>query len=103
MQLNELLLRACAQEEGDRFYDAGEFTAALRKINAPSIFARPFTWRERRLIGIAAVLFFLLTLSDALLVYIGMRDSGPPVAQVSKEPASEEVIQGKYDQNTKPR
>ena len=103
MQLNQLLLRACAHGEGDRFGTADEFAVALRRINAPSIFARPFTWRERRLIGIAAVLFLLLALSDALLVYIGTRDSDPPVAQVSKEPAAEEVIQGKYDQNTKPR
>ena len=101
MQLNKLLHRACAHVEGDRFGDVDEFAVALRRINAPSIFARPFTWRERRLIGIAAVLFFLLALSDALLVYIGTRDSDPPVAQVSKEPAAEEAIRGKYDQNTK--
>ncbi len=103
MQLNQLLLRACAHGEGDRFDTADEFAVALRRINAPSIFARPFTWRERRLIGIAAVLFLLLALSDVLLVYIGTRDSSPPVAQVSKEPAVEAVIQSKYDQNTKPR
>ena len=101
MQLNKLLHRACAHVEGDRFGDVDEFAVALRRINAPSIFARPFTWRERRLIGIAAVLFLLLALSDALLVYIGTRDSDPPVAQVSKEPAAEEAIRGKYDQNTK--
>ena len=103
MQLNELLLRAGAHGEGDRFGNADEFAVALRRINAPSVFARPFTWRERRLIGIAAVLFLLLALSDALLVYIGTRESDPPVAQVSKEPAAEETIRGKYDQNTKPR
>ena len=103
MQLNELLLRACAQEESDRFDDAGEFSAALRKINAPSIFARPFTWRERRLIGIAAVLFLLLALSDVLLIYLSTRDSEPPVAKITKEPTIGEDIQGKYDQNDESR
>ncbi len=103
MQLNELLLRACANEEGHRFDDAGEFAAALRKINAPSIFARPFTWRERRLIGIAAVLVLLLALSDALLVYLGTRDQEPPVAKIPEKPALNQPIQGKYNLNDKSR
>jgi len=103
MQLNELLLRACAQGEDDRFNDANEFAAELRKINAPSVFARPFTWRERRLIGIAAVLVLLLALSDLLLIYLSIRDSESPVAKIPKGSTIGESIQGKYDQNDKPR
>lgn len=103
MQLNELLLRACAHKEGNRFGDAGEFAGALRNINAPSVFARPFTWRERRLIGIAAVLILLLGLSDALLVYLGTRGPDPPAAQMTEKPAIEKTIQGKYNQGKKPR
>ncbi len=103
MQLNELLLRACVHGEGHRFDGAGEFATALQVINAPSVFARPFTWRERRLIGIATVLFLLLTLSDALLVYLGTRDSESSVAKIPKEPTIGESIQGKYDQNDKSR
>ncbi len=103
MQLNKLLLRACAHEEGDRFDGAGEFADALLKINAPSIFAKPFTWRERRLIGIAAVLVLLLALSDALLVYLGTRNSEPPIGQITREPTIKKPIRGKYDQGKKSR
>jgi len=103
MQLNELLLRACAHGEGDRFDDVNDFASALRRIIAPSIFARPFTWRERRLIGIAAVLVLLLGVSDALLLYLGTRNSKAPVAELSKEPEVDQAIQGKYDQNDKSR
>jgi hypothetical protein len=101
MQLNELLLRACAHEEGNRFADAGEFANALRRINAPSIFSRPFSWRERRLIAIAAVLALLLTLSDGLLIYLGTRQDAqaePAVVKLPDSPAVDGRIQGKYEQ-----
>ena len=65
--------------------------------------ARPFTWRERRLIGIAAVLVLLLALSDALLVYLGTRDQEPPVAKIPEKPALNQPIQGKYNLNDKSR
>ena len=101
MQLNELLLRACAHGEGDRFSSAAEFAAALRRINAPSVFSHPFSWRERRLIAIAAVLALLLALSDGLLIYLGVRQephAEPTVFQVPDLPAADGVIQGKYEQ-----
>ncbi len=101
MRLNELLLRACAHEDGDRFADAEEFAAGLRRIIAPSIFSRPFSWRERRLIAIAAVLALLLALSDGLLIYLGTRQDAqaePAVVKLPDSPAADGRIQGKYEQ-----
>jgi len=95
MQLNELLLRACAHEEKERFASAGEFALELRRIIAPSIFSGPFSWRERRLIAIAAVLALLLALSDALLIYLGTREDPPP--NDIAEPSAGEVLQGKFE------
>jgi len=96
MQLNTLLLRACASDDGERFESAGSFAASLRRLNAPSAFAGPFSWRERRLIAIAAALGTLLVLSDALLIYLGTRQ---PTEQTvtSAPPAAELPLQGKYD------
>jgi hypothetical protein len=96
MQLNPLLLRACASDDVDRFKSAGDFANALRRLNAPSAFAGPFSWRERRLIAIAAALASLLVLSDALLIYLGTRQ---PTEQTitSTPPAAEMPLQGKYD------
>ena len=96
MQLNTLLLRACASHDGERFESAGDFANALRRLNAPSAFSGPFTWRERRLIAIAAALGTLLVISDALLIYLGTRH---PTEQTvtSASPAAELPLQGKYD------
>jgi serine/threonine protein kinase len=96
MQLNTLLLRACASDDGERFESAGDFANALRRLNAPSAFSGPFTWRERRLIAIAAALGTLLVISDALLIYLGTRQ---PTEQTvtSASPAAELPLQGKYD------
>jgi len=96
MQLNPLLLRACASDDGERFESAGDFANALRRLNAPSAFAGPFSWRERRLIAIAAALAAMLVLSDALLIYLGTRQ---PTEQTitSTPPAAEMPLQGKYD------
>ena len=96
MQLNPLLLRACASDDVDRFKSAGDFANALRRLNAPSAFAGPFSWRERRLIALAAGLAALLVLSDALLIYLGTRQ---PTEQTiaSTPPDAEMPLQGKYD------
>ncbi len=99
MQLNPLLLRACASDDGDRFETAEDFANALRQLNAPSAFAGPFSWRERRLIAIAAALALLLVLSDALLIYLGTRQ--PTEQTFTAEPlapsAVEAPLQGKYE------
>jgi len=96
MQLNPLLLRACASDDSDRFESAGEFANALGRLNAPSAFVGPFSWRERRLIAIAAALALLLVLSDALLIYLGTRQ---PTEQTiaATPPAAGMPLQGKYD------
>jgi serine/threonine protein kinase len=96
MQLNPLLLRACAHADDDRFESAADFANALRRLNAPSAFAGPFSWRERRLIAIAAALALLLVLSDALLIYLGTREAAEPTT-AAKALASEAPLQGKYD------
>ncbi len=96
MQLNSLLLRACAHADDDRFESAADFANALRRLNAPSAFAGPFSWRERRLIALAAALALLLVLSDALLIYLGTRDAAEPTT-AAKALASEAPLQGKYD------
>jgi len=96
MQLNPLLLRACASQEKERFVSAKEFANALRHLNAPSAFAGPFSWRERRLIAIAAALAVLLVLSDALLIYLGTREKNEQV--ITKNPVVlEEPLRGKYN------
>ena len=96
MQLNPLLLRACASQEKERFVSAKEFANALRHLNAPSAFAGPFSWRERRLIAIAAALAVLLVLSDALLIYLGTREKNEQV--ITKNPVLlEEPLRGKYN------
>ena len=96
MQLNPLLLRACTSDDGERFESAGDFANALRRLNARSAFSGPFSWRERRLIAIAAALAALLVLSDALLIYLGTHQ---PTEQTitSTPPAAEMPLQGKYD------
>jgi serine/threonine protein kinase len=96
MQLNSLLLRACAPADADRFESAADFANALRQLNAPSAFAGPFSWRERRLIALAAALGLLLVLSDALLIYLGTRETTEPTA-AAKSTALEAPLQGKYD------
>ncbi len=96
MQLNSLLLRACAHADDDRFESAADFANALRRLNAPSAFAGPFSWRERRLIALAAALALLLVLSDALLIYLGTREAAEPTT-AAKALASEAPLQGKYD------
>ena len=95
MQLNQLLLRACAHEEKGRFASAGEFAEALRHINAPGFFAGPFTWRERRLLAMAAALGLLLVLSDALLIFQGTR-SKPEVKVAPSLEQSPAEVRGKY-------
>jgi serine/threonine protein kinase len=99
MQLNPLLLRACAHADDDRFESAGNFADALRSLNAPSAFAGPFNWRERRLIAIAAALGLLLVLSDALLIYVGTREPTEQMitAKPPTPPAMEAPLQGKYE------
>jgi serine/threonine protein kinase len=96
MQLNSLLLRACAPADADRFESAADFVNALRQLNAPSAFAGPFSWRERRLIALAAALGLLLVLSDALLIYLGTRETTEPTAAAKSTPL-EAPLQGKYD------
>jgi hypothetical protein len=96
MQLNSLLLRACAPADADRFESAADFANALRQLNAPSAFAGPFSWRERRLIALAAALGLLLVLSDALLIYLGTRETTEPTA-AAKSTTLEAPLQGKYD------
>jgi eukaryotic-like serine/threonine-protein kinase len=96
MQLNPLLLRACARADDDRFESAGDFANALRCLNAPSAFAGPFSWRERRLIALAAALALLLVLSDALLIYLGTREATEPIT-AAQSPAPEAPLHGKYD------
>ena len=96
MQLNPLLLRACASDDVDRFKSTGDFANALRRLNAPSAFAGPFSWRERRLIALAAGLAALLVLSDALLIYLGTRQTTEQTI-ASTPPAAEIPLQGKYD------
>ena len=93
LQLNALLLRACSHDEQEQFADAAELSAALSRINAPSFFAGPYTWREKRLLAIAAGLAVLLAVSDAILIYMGMREREP----VASEPAPEvtENLRGK--------
>ncbi|MBC8324632.1 MAG: serine/threonine protein kinase [Verrucomicrobia subdivision 3 bacterium] len=96
MQLNPLLLRACASDDGDRFENASDFANALRQLNAPSVFAGPFNWRERRLIALATALALLLVISDALLIYLGTREVSEPDT-AAQSPAPEAPLQGKYD------
>ncbi len=96
MQLNSLLLRACAPADADRFESAADFANALRQLNAPSAFAGPFSWRERRLIALAAALGLLLVLSDALLIYLGTRETTEPTA-AAESTTLEAPLQGKYD------
>jgi len=45
----------------------------------------------------------LLALSDALLVYLGTRDSEQPIAKTLEKSTMNQTIQGKYDQNDKSR
>ncbi len=98
MQLNQLWLRACSAEERESFPDAASMATALRRLNAPSFFAGPFTWREKRLIALAAVLAFLLLASDAILIYLGWRrETGKPLAVEQIEPAREDMLRGKFE------
>mgnify|MGYP002818009615 CR=1 FL=1 len=99
LQLNALLLRACSPEEDEQFADAAEFGAALERINAPSFFAGPYTWREKRLLAIAAGLALLLAVSDGILIYLGTRESPPEEA---KGPAVEAIeLRGKISGETR--
>ena len=98
MQLNRLLLRACSGDEREAFQDAASLAAALRQLNAPSFFAGPFTWREKRLLVLAAALAFLLLASDALLVYLGWgRQQAQPVAVEEVVPAEGDSVRGKFE------
>ena len=71
---------------------------ALRQLNAPSFFAGPFTWREKRLLVLAAALAFLLLASDALLVYLGWgRQQSEPVAVEKVVPTEGDSVRGKFE------
>ena len=98
MQLNRLLLRACSVDERESFPDAASLAAALRQLNAPSFFAGPYTWREKRLLALAAALAFLLLASDALLLYLGWgRHQAEPVAKEEVVPVSDNPVRGKFE------
>ena len=100
MQLNRLLLRACSAGERESFQDAASLAAALRQLNAPSFFAGPFTWREKRLLALAAALAFLLLASDALLVYLGWgRHQAESVAIEEVVPTDQDSVRGKFESN----
>jgi serine/threonine protein kinase len=95
MRLNQVCLRACSLDERDGYPGAAQLTAELNQINAPSIFSGPFSWREKRLLAVIATLVFLLLVSDAVLIYLGLRsEPSKPVLQASED---DNFIKGKYE------
>lgn len=95
MKLNKVYLRACSLNERDGYSGAAQLAAALKQINAPSVFSGPFSWREKRLLAMVATLVFLLLVSDAVLIYLEMRsEQSEPVLHVSEE---DNFIKGKYE------
>ena len=97
-KLNQIFLRACSLDERDGYLGAAQLATELEQINAPSIFAGPFSWREKKLLAAVAVLVFLLAVSDVVLVYIGLRKAEPDmVMQEDDNLTLGQEIHGKFN------
>ena len=95
IKLNQIFIRACSSDEQDGYSGAAHLAAELEQINAPSIFSGPFSWREKRLVAMVAILVFLLLASDAVLVYLGMKKN--PQETVFQASEEDNSIKGKYE------
>jgi len=98
LKLNRIVLRACSLDEEEGYSGAAQLAAELKLVNAPSMFSGPFSWREKRLLAIVAALALLLGLSDVLLVYVGLKDADPEVAQQEEDVLPQKkIMRGKFD------
>ena len=96
-KLNRIILKACSLDEKEGYTGADQLTEELELINAPSMFSGPFSWREKRLVAAVFALVLLLGLSDALLIYVGLKDSDRGVVQHEEvDPTNQKPIRGKY-------
>jgi len=103
IKLNRIFIRACTLDVRDGYSGAAKLTEELEQINAPSIFAGPFSWREKRLIALVAALIILLFVSDSLLIYLGLKNQNDQVAVEEKIQPAKDQLRGKFESEEKVR